>query len=124
MGHSSLCGRLHLARWLQRHRWDGKLNKESIFQTFVVSDTIALMLSVSAVFFYFLMALVVELSRTIWLLLFLCASYLTMFGMEAMVVAFMTGLYAVLPHSFGLPILTFSCILGSFFYPLASYFIY
>ncbi|KAL6312993.1 hypothetical protein AAG906_012482 [Vitis piasezkii] len=46
------------------------LTKKASFKAFVVSDTIALMLSVSAVFFYFLMALVVELSRTIWLLLF------------------------------------------------------
>ncbi|KAJ9701411.1 hypothetical protein PVL29_006665 [Vitis rotundifolia] len=96
------------------------LKKKASFKAFVVSDTIALTFSVSAVFTFFSMeaqhALFSDLNIRTWLRLFFYASYLTLFGMGAMVVAFTTGLYAVLPHSFGFPILTFHCIFSILFY--------
>ncbi|KAL6313043.1 hypothetical protein AAG906_012086 [Vitis piasezkii] len=95
------------------------------FKAFVVSDTIALTFSVSAVFIFFSMAaqhaLFYDLNMRTWLHLFFYASYLTLFGMGAMVVAFTTGLYAVLPHSFGFPLLTFHCIFSTLFYLYAAY---
>ncbi|RVW58907.1 Ankyrin repeat-containing protein [Vitis vinifera] len=101
------------------------LTKKASFKAFVVSDTIALTFSVSAVFIFFSMAaqhaLFYDLNMRTWLHLFFYASYLTLFGMGAMVVAFTTGLYAVLPHSFGFPILTFHCIFSSLFYLYAAY---
>ena len=101
------------------------LTKKASFKAFVVSDTIALTFSVSAVFIFFSMAvqhaLFYDLNMRTWLHLFSYASYLTLLGMGAMVVAFTTGLYAVLPHSFGLPILTFHCIFSSLFYLYASH---
>ena len=101
------------------------LTKKASFKAFVVSDTIALTFSVSAVFIFFSMAaqhaLFYDLNMRTWLHLFFYASYLTLFGMGAMVVAFTTGLYAVLPHSFGFPILTFHCIFSTLFYLYAAY---
>ncbi|RVW58929.1 Ankyrin repeat-containing protein ITN1 [Vitis vinifera] len=101
------------------------LTKKASFKAFVVSDTIALTFSVSAVFIFFSMAvqhaLFYDLNMRTWLRLFFYASHLTLFGMGAMVVAFTTGLYAVLPQSFGFPILTFHCIFSSLFYLYASH---
>ncbi|KAL6342722.1 hypothetical protein AAG906_013128 [Vitis piasezkii] len=67
------------------------LAKKAAFKAFVVTDTLAMVFSWS-------------ISKTLYLGLFL-----TMFGMGSMVVAFMTGMYAVLPHFSGLPIVV--CVL-------------
>ena len=82
------------------------LSKKAAFKAFVVMDTIAMVLSVSAVFYYLFMSLH---SRKVFLDKHIIRGFLlTMFAMVAMVVAFMTGLYAVLPHSSWIPI--FICI--------------
>ncbi|KAL6327214.1 hypothetical protein AAG906_015253 [Vitis piasezkii] len=82
------------------------LSKKAAFKAFVVMDTIAMVLSVSAVFYYLFMSLHV---RKVFLDKHIIRGFLlTMFAMVAMVVAFMTGLYAVLPHSSWIPI--FICI--------------
>ncbi|KAL6342703.1 hypothetical protein AAG906_013109 [Vitis piasezkii] len=75
------------------------LTKRAAFKAFIVTDTIAVILSVSAVY----------------------GLFLTLLSMGAMVVAFMTGLYAVLPFSSGLPIVT--CIICCIFL-LAFYFVF
>ncbi|KAJ9701414.1 hypothetical protein PVL29_006668 [Vitis rotundifolia] len=95
------------------------LTKRAAFKAFIVTDTIAVILSVSAVFVYFFMSVHDEeelLDKHI-----ITGFFLTMFSMGAMVVAFMTGLYAVLPLSSGLPIVTCSicCI-----FLLAFYFVF
>ncbi|WJZ88042.1 hypothetical protein VitviT2T_007375 [Vitis vinifera] len=87
------------------------LTKKAAFIAFIVTDTIAVTLSVSAVFVYFFMSLHEDegfLEKHLF-----TGFYLTVFGIGAMMVAFMTGLYAVLPLSSGLPIV--ACIICSFF---------
>ncbi|RVW73215.1 Ankyrin repeat-containing protein [Vitis vinifera] len=88
------------------------LTRKTAFRAFVVTDTIALVLSVSAVFLHFFMT--VHNDETVLRKHFLWAFSFTMLGMGAMVIAFTTGLYAVLPHSSGLAI--FTCILCSCFF--------
>ncbi|RVW12468.1 Protein accellerated cell death 6 [Vitis vinifera] len=78
------------------------LGKKEAFKAFVVADTLAMVSSVSAAFVYFFMAGYEKeelLHKHLpW------GFFLTMFGMGAMVVAFMTGMYAVLPRFSWLPI--------------------
>ena len=87
------------------------LAKKAAFKAFVVTDTIAMVLSISSVFVSFLMVYhrKPEMIRNslLW------GTLLTMFAMGAMVVAFMTGLYAVLPLS-SLPIA--NCVICCFFF--------
>ncbi|KAJ9701421.1 hypothetical protein PVL29_006672 [Vitis rotundifolia] len=85
---------------------DGKaiLSKKAAFQAFVVSDSMALGLSVTAVLCHFCTALSEKGLQLAVLLKF--AYLLTKLGVGAMVVAFLTGLYAVLPHHSGIAILT------------------
>ncbi|KAJ9701412.1 hypothetical protein PVL29_006666 [Vitis rotundifolia] len=95
------------------------LTKRVAFKAFIVTDTIAVILSVSAVFVYFFMSLHKDgefLAKHL-----IMGFFLTMFSMGAMVVAFMTGLYAVLPLSSGLPIVT--CIICCIFL-FAFYFVF
>ena len=88
------------------------LSKKAAFKAFVVMDTIAMVLSVSAVCNYFFKSLH---NKKVYLDYHrINGVFLTMFAMAAMVVAFMTGLYAVLPHSSLLPI--FVCIICCFFF--------
>ena len=93
------------------------LTKRAAFKAFIVIDTIALVLSVSAVWVYFFMALHVRkeflYKHLIWGFL------LTNLAIAAMVVAFMTGLYAVLPHSSG--IATAICALCCCFFIFFGY---
>ena len=93
---------------------DGKaiLSKKAAFRAFVVTDSIAMVSSLCAVFLHFFMTLhkrgkFLE-KHLLWAFIF------TMVGMGAMAIAFATGLYAVLPHSSGLSVLT--CILCSCFF--------
>ncbi|KAK6916067.1 PGG domain [Dillenia turbinata] len=78
------------------------LTKRAAFKAFVISDTVALVLSTAAVFIYFIAALYANqtklFNRVIW------AFCLTIFAMGAMVVAFMTGIYAVLSDSCSLAV--------------------
>ncbi|CBI17211.3 unnamed protein product, partial [Vitis vinifera] len=67
------------------------LTRKPAFRAFVVTDTIALVLSVSAVFLHFFMT--VHDDETVLRKHFLWAVSFTMLGMGAMVIAFTTGLY-------------------------------
>ena len=95
------------------------LTKRAAFKAFIVTDTIAVILSVSAVFVYFFMSLHKDGEFLVKHLIM--GFLLTLFSMGAMVVAFMTGLYAVLPLSSGLPIVT--CIICCIVL-LAFYFVF
>ncbi|XP_034686505.1 ankyrin repeat-containing protein At5g02620-like isoform X2 [Vitis riparia] len=93
---------------------DGKaiLSKKAAFKAFVVTDSIAMVSSLCAVFLHFLMTMrkhgeYLE-KHLLW------ALSLTMVGMGAMAIAFATGLYVVLPHYSALSFLT--CILCSCFF--------
>ncbi|XP_034686521.1 ankyrin repeat-containing protein At5g02620-like [Vitis riparia] len=90
------------------------LSNKPAFKAFVVSDSLALVLSVTAVLFSFYTALSKRKKRVI---LFVRPAYwLTKLGVGAMVVAFFTGLYTVLPHHSGIAIFTFIiCICCSVF---------
>ncbi|KAL6342723.1 hypothetical protein AAG906_013129 [Vitis piasezkii] len=74
-----------------------KLTKQVAFKAFIVTDTLAMMLSVSAVFVYFVMSL--HKDEDILAKQLVLGTCLTMFSVVLMVLAFMTGLSAVLPSS-------------------------
>ncbi|ESR33351.1 hypothetical protein CICLE_v10004518mg [Citrus x clementina] len=86
------------------------LIKNAGFRAFVVSDVIAMVLSVSAIFIYFLTP-----AKTLRQTKFLSdmPHNFIMVSLLAMVVAFITGTYAVLAPSAGLSVAT--CVLGSSF---------
>ncbi|KAJ9701401.1 hypothetical protein PVL29_006655 [Vitis rotundifolia] len=99
------------------------LSKKTALKIFVVADTTALVLSMAAVCVYFFMALN---NRKEVLHDFLNWGFnLTMYAMAAMMIAFMMGLYTVLPDSAWLVVFVcaicgcffifFSCILRKFY---------
>ena len=73
------------------------LSNKPSFQAFVLADSLALVLSVGAVLCHFYTALSTNKKRVIILLI--SARWLTKLGVGAMVIAFMTNLYSVLPDS-------------------------
>ena len=78
------------------------LSSKPAFQAFVVSDSLALVLSVTAVLFHFYTALTNTEMHVTALLRW--AYWLTKIGLGAMVVAFLTALYTVLPPFSGIAI--------------------
>ncbi|KAL9408241.1 hypothetical protein AB3S75_046739 [Citrus x aurantiifolia] len=92
------------------------LIKNAAFQAFVVSDVIAMVLSLSAVFIHFLTS-----TKTLMQISFLfkVAHLFIMASMLAMVVAFVTGTYAMLAPSVGLSVAT--CVLGLSFILVAFF---
>ncbi|KAJ6855863.1 hypothetical protein NC651_040474 [Populus alba x Populus x berolinensis] len=83
----------------------------------------SLVLSISAVFIHFLISLIhgfewvkdEEITESTTDILFTLATLFTMIGMGTMIIAFVTGTYAVLEPSLGLAIST--CLIGlSFFF--------
>ncbi|KAK0607097.1 hypothetical protein LWI29_009223 [Acer saccharum] len=82
------------------------LSKKFAFQAFVMTDAIAMVLSLSAVFAHFLMSLpLLPGNKTSEFLLYY-AGLSTVMAMGAMVIAFVTGTFAVLTTSLWLAILT------------------
>ncbi|KAK3190230.1 hypothetical protein Dsin_029791 [Dipteronia sinensis] len=94
------------------------LSKKSAFQAFVITNSIAMILSLTAVFQHFVMS--VEGLQYRFLLRH--ATLHSMVAMVAMVVAFITGSYAVLSPSLGLSIVTI--FIGSAFFLLVIYMLY
>ncbi|KAF2320692.1 hypothetical protein GH714_030086 [Hevea brasiliensis] len=94
------------------------LTRRSAFKTFLVTDTLALALSISVVLIHFLLALQPT-NRKIFFL-FTWAFIFTVAAMELMVVAFMIGVYAVMPHSSSGLAATI-CVIGSCFALLYFY---
>ncbi|KAG5224828.1 ankyrin repeat-containing protein [Salix suchowensis] len=101
------------------------LAKKAAFIVFVISDAISMVLSISAVFIHFLLAIVPSSSIRVngfkWKL-FRHAMFLTMIGMGTMIIAFITGTYAVLEPVLGLAISI--CLIGLSFFFLACRIIY
>ncbi|CAK7349929.1 unnamed protein product [Dovyalis caffra] len=89
------------------------LTKKAAFIAFLISDTIAMVLSLSAVFIHFFLPFLRARNKTdkdkIGQLVGL-ATGLTLYAIYAMVMAFITGTYAVLATSLGLAITT--CFIG------------
>ncbi|KAK2647173.1 hypothetical protein Ddye_022368 [Dipteronia dyeriana] len=94
------------------------LSRNSAFQTFVISDAIAMVFSTFSVFSYFFMALEV-LPRRKYFILFATATWFAVIAMAAMVIAFVTGTYAVLSPALGLAIAT--CLIGLTVFLLLAY---
>lgn len=84
------------------------LSKNSAFQAFVITDVIAMILSLSAVFIHYLMSL-----KMFWFL-YDYEFWFTLVSMGAMVIAFITGTYAVLTPSLWLAIV--NCFIGLSFF--------
>jgi len=101
------------------------LAKKASFIIFIISDAISMLLSILAVFIHFLMAYICGfeldkhkiINKVTTRNLFLHAMSLTIIGMVTMIIAFVTGTYAVLEPSLGFVLI--SCFIGlSFFLPM------
>ncbi|CAL5416329.1 unnamed protein product [Camellia sinensis] len=86
------------------------LLRAAAFQAFVITNTIAMICSISAGFLYASASFYIELKKQ--QNRHLIAFWLVLVAMGEMVVAFITGTYLVLSHSIGIAITT--CIVGSF----------
>ncbi|XP_015169025.1 protein ACCELERATED CELL DEATH 6-like [Solanum tuberosum] len=82
------------------------LARNTAFRAFVVSDAIAFTCSAGAVFSYFFIAANATATTKIKIMrvLFNKAMLLQLFAMSAVVITFVTGMYATLAHSVGLAI--------------------
>jgi len=99
------------------------LAKKAAFIVFIISDAMSMVLSILAIFMHFLISLIhgFEMVKEKMIdeddtrVLFGVATLFTMIGMGTMIIAFITGTYAVLEPSLGLAIST--CLIGlSFFF--------
>ncbi|CAN4105768.1 unnamed protein product [Withania somnifera] len=90
------------------------LAKKSAFCAFVITDAIAFVCSVGAVFSYFVMAAnhrpQSEAELKVLVNIYRVATILQFLSMSAVVIAFITGLYATLSHIVGLA--TTVCVIG------------
>ncbi|KAF2309450.1 hypothetical protein GH714_002641 [Hevea brasiliensis] len=93
------------------------LIKNSAFKAFIISDALAMALSTSSVFIYFIMVMLGYGPKYYWLIK--TAFRFIFLAMGAMVVAFATGTYAVLAPSLGLAIST--CAIGLSFFLFLFY---
>ncbi|KAM7462904.1 hypothetical protein LguiA_031025 [Lonicera macranthoides] len=94
------------------HQGMSLLTKSTTFQAFIIFDTIALVLSTSAIFIYFVASISTDWARISKL--FHAGIYLNLFALLAMMVAFITGIYTVLANSLALAIAT--SLVGSCFF--------
>ena len=93
------------------------LSKSSAFQAFVVSDALAFVLSTCCVFMHSMLPFC-GFYRLRYAGLVLVSVLLILLAMAAMVIAFITGTFAVLaPNSLGLSIVI--CVIGLFFFVLS-----
>ena len=97
------------------------LRRNKAFQLFMVADSIAMVFSLSAVFSHFLMSLRIETTKDFNEGLFVASVRFTLYSMVAMVIAFVTGTYAMLVPSLGLAIIT--CLIGLSFFLLGIWII-
>ena len=94
------------------------LGRNSAFQTFMVMDTLALVLSTSSVLIHLFIKIHAYFPFIMWSVLI--SFYLSISAMLTMVVAFATGTYAMLGHSTAFSILI--CVLALSFFILFLYF--
>ena len=98
------------------------LAKKAAFIVFVISDAMSMVLSLLAVFIHFMISLIhgfkmvkdEAMDENTTGILFGYAMLLTMIAMGTMIIAFITGTYAVLEPSLGLAIST--CLIGLRFF--------
>ncbi|KAH9681268.1 ANK REP REGION domain-containing protein [Citrus sinensis] len=95
------------------------LRRNKAFQLFMVADSIAMAFSLSAVVAHFWLSYVTEETKDFNEDLFHASIWFTLLSMAAMVIAFVTGTFAMLAPSLGLAIIT-SLIGLSFFFPAIS----
>ncbi|KAK9293300.1 hypothetical protein L1049_021292 [Liquidambar formosana] len=88
------------------------LTRATAFKAFVITDTLAMGSSISAICTHLIVTLCQIQEETPYHF-FTMTTYCTLVATVAMVVAFITGLYAVLEHSSGLAIAT--CVIASIF---------
>ncbi|GMY32611.1 ankyrin repeat-containing protein At5g02620-like [Fagus crenata] len=98
------------------HPGSAVLMKNTAFRAFVITDTIAMMQSCAAAFILLFMPLLFDVKNPTYFSfpLAILAFCFTISAMGAMVLAFVTGTYAVLMHSFDLAIAT--CIISLCFF--------
>ncbi|OMO52607.1 hypothetical protein CCACVL1_29166 [Corchorus capsularis] len=94
------------------------LSPNAAFQAFVITDSLAFVCSLSAVWIHILIVHV-ERNTNFYKLLYHVVDPLTGFGMIAMVIAFTTGIYAVLGSSLGLAIA--ACAIANTFFLIILY---
>ncbi|KAJ9162546.1 hypothetical protein P3X46_022310 [Hevea brasiliensis] len=92
------------------------LGKNLAFKAFMISDTIAMVLSTCSVFIHLMLVVVGYRKRYYWLIR--CAFSFLFYAMVAMVITFVTGTYAVLTPSFRIVI----CVVGLSFFFFLFYF--
>jgi hypothetical protein len=99
------------------HLGSAFLRKNAAFTAFIITDTISMVLSSSAVFIHLLMPLIFDVVDEVKLhkSLFLAFKFI-LWAMIAMVLAFVTGTYVVLVPSLGLAIA--NCIIGLTFFAI------
>ncbi|XP_060960298.1 protein ACCELERATED CELL DEATH 6-like [Cannabis sativa] len=96
------------------------LTNNKAFQAFIITDTIAMVLSTTSVFMNLFLTVVSSGEHSEDLLSYYIVSMvLAMVAMGLMVIAFVTGTYAVLSPSLGLAIAT--CVIGLSFFGLIFY---
>ncbi|KDP42298.1 hypothetical protein JCGZ_01622 [Jatropha curcas] len=101
----------------ERDQGSAILSKNSSFIAFVVADAIAMVLSTSSVLIHFMLPLYGYRARFAWLMEY--EDMLIVYAIGAMVVAFVTGTFAVLATSLGLAITT--CVIGLSFFVFGGY---
>lgn len=90
------------------------LVRKTAFQTFIITDAIALLFSISSLFLYFMTTLYKDARRIGNMVV--ASALLNVVSIIAMMLAFITGTYAVLAHSTALAISV--CVMSSFFFLL------
>lgn len=90
------------------------LTSSIAFQVFIISDTLALLISITALLL--LMYTATDVKQDLIYKMSAAGGYLTTLALIAMMIAFVAGTYAVLAHSSALAIAT--CLLGSTFFPV------
>ncbi|KAG5224863.1 ankyrin repeat-containing protein [Salix suchowensis] len=98
------------------------LAKKTAFIVFLISDAISMVLSISAVFINFFLALLPGLPIQTTEILFQLATSFIMNAMGTMIIAFITGIYAVLQPVLGLAVSI--CLIGLSFFFLFWYLMY
>ncbi|KAK8556291.1 hypothetical protein V6N13_064339 [Hibiscus sabdariffa] len=94
------------------------LSSNSDFKAFIITDALAFVSSLLAIFLHFLCVFIdLKVAKSAVLNWILMADGLTVFAMAAMVVSFSAGTYAVLESSMGIAIAT--CSIGLAFFPFS-----
>ncbi|XP_019193330.1 PREDICTED: protein ACCELERATED CELL DEATH 6-like [Ipomoea nil] len=99
------------------------LLKNAAFQAFLVTNTVAFVCSLAAIFAYIVMveeAMLYKRSKPIWLL-YDYSGFLVLVALIAIVLAFVTGSYSILAHAHSTAIAVTVTVLGLTFFPLIFY---